>query len=207
MAFPTGSIANNTVYKIGNRAWVYNLALGVWDQVADNDTDASNLSGTLGEVTFPAGHCIQVKRINKAVSGDDAWQTFNFSSNAPSVVTVNSSNLEITGVSATSGNILIVTWNHGFLSTSSGNTCLTGIKIGSDPYATGMYQGGTNGAGSGRYAMVSQTSVTLGSSLSNATISAVASSPNQTAASLNWYSYSAGSFNHYPSMTIMEIQQ
>ena len=65
MAFPTGSIANNTVYKIGNRAWVYNLALGVWDQVADNDTDASNLSGTLGAgvnmsgVTFPAGHIIK----------------------------------------------------------------------------------------------------------------------------------------------------
>ena len=163
-------------------------------------------SGIIGSDVYPAGHCIQVKRINKAVSSD-AWQTFNFSSNAPSVVTVNSSNLEITGVSATSGNILIVTWNHGFLQTYSGNTCLTGIKIGSDLYATGMYQGGTDGSGAGRYAMVSQTSVTLGSSLSNVTISAMASSPNQTAASLNWYSYTTGSFNHYPSMTIMEIQQ
>ena len=55
MAFPTGSIANNTVYKIGNRAWVYNLALGVWDQVADNDTDASNLSGTLGSGVLKSG--------------------------------------------------------------------------------------------------------------------------------------------------------
>ena len=47
MAFPT-SPSDNQIYKIGNRAWVYDSTLGVWDQVADNDTDASNLSGTLG---------------------------------------------------------------------------------------------------------------------------------------------------------------
>ena len=74
MAFPTGSIADNTVYKIGNRAWVYDSTLGVWDQVADNDTDASNLSGTLGRgitmsgVTFPAGHIVQTTSVTSGTT-------------------------------------------------------------------------------------------------------------------------------------------
>jgi len=163
-------------------------------------------SGIVGSDVYPAGHVIQVKRIHKTTT-NDAFQTFNFSSSTPQVVTVNSSNLEITGVSATSGNILIVTWNHGFLQTASGNTCLTGIKIGSDLYATGMYQGGAGGVGAGRYTMISNTSITLGSSLSNVTISAVASAPNNSASKIDWYTYTVGSFNHYPTMTIMEIQQ
>ena len=48
MAFPTTSLVNNQVHKEGNRAWVYDSTVGVWDQVSDNDTDASNLSGVLG---------------------------------------------------------------------------------------------------------------------------------------------------------------
>jgi len=69
MAFPT-SPSNNQLYKIGNRAWVYDSTLAVWDQVSDNDTDASNLSGTLDDqhsLTFPAGHVIQtIKTISTA---------------------------------------------------------------------------------------------------------------------------------------------
>jgi len=61
MAFPT-SPSDNQVYKIGNRVWVYDSTLGVWDKVAGNDTNISDQTGTLGSgVTFPSGHVLQVK--------------------------------------------------------------------------------------------------------------------------------------------------
>ena len=37
MAFPTSSLTNNQVHKEGNRAFVYDSALGVWDQVREVD--------------------------------------------------------------------------------------------------------------------------------------------------------------------------
>jgi hypothetical protein len=61
MAFPTSSLTNNQVHKEGNRVWVYDSTLGVWDKVAANDTNISDQTGTLGSgVTFPAGHILQV---------------------------------------------------------------------------------------------------------------------------------------------------
>jgi hypothetical protein len=62
MAFPTSSLTNNQVHKEGNRAFVYDSALGVWDQVRETDrTDNKILHGEIGSgVTFPAGHIIQV---------------------------------------------------------------------------------------------------------------------------------------------------
>ena len=58
MAFPTSSLTNNQVHKEGNRAFVYDSALGVWDQVRETDrTENKILSGTIGSgVTFPAGN-------------------------------------------------------------------------------------------------------------------------------------------------------
>ena len=47
MAFPT-SPSDNQVYKIGNRVWVYDSTLGVWDKVAANDTNISDQTGVLG---------------------------------------------------------------------------------------------------------------------------------------------------------------
>ena len=32
MAFPTSGLTNNQVHKEGNRAFVYDTTLGVWDQ-------------------------------------------------------------------------------------------------------------------------------------------------------------------------------
>ena len=125
MAFPTGSIANNTVYKIGNRAWVYNLALGVWDQVADNDTDASNLSGTLGAgvnmsgVTFPAGHIIKITSHSSAASIDMSSNTEALESDANDIT-----------VSCTIGNILHITIAGGYVySSGSGFHFGPGMQI------------------------------------------------------------------------------
>ena len=63
MAFPTSSLTNNQVHKEGNRAFVYDSALGVWDQVRETDrTESKIFSGKIAsEVTFPAGFPIQVK--------------------------------------------------------------------------------------------------------------------------------------------------
>ena len=61
MAFPTSGLVNNLVHKEGNRAFVYDSALGVWDQVREADSSENKiLSGSIGsEVTFPAGHVVQ----------------------------------------------------------------------------------------------------------------------------------------------------
>ena len=61
MAFPTSGLTNNLVHKEGNRAFVYDSALGVWDQVRETErTENKFLSGTIGSgATFPAGHVIQ----------------------------------------------------------------------------------------------------------------------------------------------------
>ena len=67
MAIPTSSLTNNQVHKEGNRAFVYDSALGVWDQVRETDrTENKILSGeidsqilTLTNTTFPAGHILR----------------------------------------------------------------------------------------------------------------------------------------------------
>ena len=63
MAFPTSSLTNNQVHKEGNRAFVYDSALGVWDQVRETDiADGKNLYGEIGAgATFPAGHVLQIQ--------------------------------------------------------------------------------------------------------------------------------------------------
>ena len=61
MAFPTTGLSDNQVHKEGNRAFVYDSALGTWDQVKETDRAENKfLSGKLGSnVTFPAGHVLQ----------------------------------------------------------------------------------------------------------------------------------------------------
>ena len=60
MAFPTSGLTNNQVHKEGNRAFVYDSTLGVWDQVRETDRTENKIqSGTIGSgVTFPAGRHI-----------------------------------------------------------------------------------------------------------------------------------------------------
>ena len=77
MAFPTSSLTNNQVHKEGNRAFVYDSALGVWDQVRETDrTENKILQGEIGGTvsissgaTFPAGHVIQTIEINNLSAG------------------------------------------------------------------------------------------------------------------------------------------
>ena len=66
MAFPTSSLTNNQVHKEGNRAFVYDSALGVWDQVRETDKTENEILQTRisNEATFPAGHIIQLKHFH-----------------------------------------------------------------------------------------------------------------------------------------------
>ena len=71
MAFPTSGLSNNQVHKEGNRSFVYDSALGVWDQVRETDNKIHDPSvahsenkitqGVLSNtgLVFPAGHIIQ----------------------------------------------------------------------------------------------------------------------------------------------------
>ena len=72
MAFPTSGLSNNQVHKEGNRAFVYDSALGVWDQVKETSrTENKIFSGEIGaDVTFPAGHLINITHITKHWSGN-----------------------------------------------------------------------------------------------------------------------------------------
>ena len=80
MAFPT-SPSNNDIHKEGNRAWVYDSTLSVWNQVPEFDTypfgEPPNLTNTLHtrEPTPSAGQVIGV------------WS--NFSHNSSPIDTVN----------------------------------------------------------------------------------------------------------------------
>ena len=87
MAFPTSSLTNNQVHKEGNRAFVYDSALVVWDQVRETDrtefpteTELSKnviKSGEIGSrVTFPRGHVIKMSTFSR-LNGSAIQQTGN----------------------------------------------------------------------------------------------------------------------------------
>ena len=61
MAFPT-SPSNNQVHKEGNRAFVYDSALGVWDHVREADRGVSETLNLTSDVQFPSGKVNNVFR-------------------------------------------------------------------------------------------------------------------------------------------------
>ena len=56
MAFPA-SPSDNQVHKTGDRTFVYDSTLGVWDQLKEANPQET---GSISNVTFPAGHVLQV---------------------------------------------------------------------------------------------------------------------------------------------------
>ena len=81
MAFPTSSLTNNQVHKEGNRAFVYDSAIGVWDQVRETDrTENKILSGEIGSsVTGFVGikHAV-LWRVTSDFSGGDVNPIINW---------------------------------------------------------------------------------------------------------------------------------
>lgn len=82
MAFPT-SPSNNQIHEEtgSNRTYVYDSAIGVWDQVkGKTDVDGSHITGAIkDDVDFPAGHIIKI--YSKTMTGahgvgtSGAWVT------------------------------------------------------------------------------------------------------------------------------------
>ena len=82
MAFPT-SPSNNQIHEEtgSNRTYVYDSAIGVWDQVkGKTDVDGSHITGAIkDDVDFPAGHIIKI--YSKTMTGvhnvgtSNAWVT------------------------------------------------------------------------------------------------------------------------------------
>ena len=110
MAFPA-SPSNNDVHKEGNRAFVYDSALGVWDQVRETDRTENKISGTIhpttlgsgtigSGVTFPTGHIIQT--IFGPVS-----QT-NYNGTDMTTITATNTTASITKIYGNSSKILII---------------------------------------------------------------------------------------------------
>ena len=68
MAFPT-SPSNNQVHKEGNRAFVYDSVLGVWDHVREADRGVSETLNLTSDVQFPSGKVNNVFRFYDDSSG------------------------------------------------------------------------------------------------------------------------------------------
>jgi hypothetical protein len=71
MAFPQTSLTNNQVHKEGNRAFVYDSALGVWDQVRETDRTENKIQTQLihEQLSFRDG---QIEHIATVVGGGTA---------------------------------------------------------------------------------------------------------------------------------------
>ena len=119
MAFPA-SPSNNDVHKEGNRAFVYDSALDVWDQVRETDrTENKILSGDIsGNTTFPAGHVVQVATTVYTGAAIAIGQTATI---VPNI------NLEFWPVSS-SNKIMVQLWMNGIYTAQNGAGLRTGIQ-------------------------------------------------------------------------------
>ena len=196
------------VDTIKNKTGTQNTVLST-DGSGNVTIGSSTFSGTIGSnATFPAGHVIQVKRKQLTLDSND-YNENSFASSTPYVVNdTDGNNLEITNFSASSGNILFVTWNFGLIVTASGNVVLMGFKVDTTFYVTNFLQGGaeTSGNENRRFIGTCSGSITLSSAISNKTISATVSAPNNTNSDLLYYD-GYGGVTHTPSITVMEVQQ
>ena len=113
MAFPTSSLTNNQVHKEGNRAFVYDSTLGVWDQVREADiTDGKNLHGEIGGgVTFPSGHIL------RSFYDQSSGATYTVSTTAHHWLEMD---ITITGTNSTSDYLLIIMFFSSLHNNSSG---------------------------------------------------------------------------------------
>ena len=114
MAFPT-SPSNNQVHKEGNRAFVYDSALGVWDQIPEADRSEVDLRRT--GVTFPKGMVIQT-----VFHSDDT--NSNSDLNAYSNIPYRSLNTTITPTFSTSKILVMIVVSLGHQDSDTGHVRL-----------------------------------------------------------------------------------
>jgi len=208
MAFPA-SPSNNQVHKEGNRAFVYDSALGVWDQVRETDrTDNKILQGEIGSgVTFPAGHVINQWGVHKATPGSPSFSP----SATPAAIDYGSSNggkVEVTGITATQGNILCIFASPGDIQTTNTGTYAigTGFKIDGTNYINSSIQNANVHTYGIKFPLSLSFRHTVPSGFTNKTISAIAVKQSG-GGTLQIVATAINAMLYYVSMTIFEIQQ
>ena len=127
MAFPS-SPSNNQVHKEGNRAFVYDSTLGVWDQVRETDrTENKILSGDIGSgVTFPTGHIVQTKMISFNAAG--TARNMN-TSTTYLIMDLGQGPMQLSGITMTQGNLCHCTLGGMNWLSETDNTYSTFIQI------------------------------------------------------------------------------
>jgi len=208
MAFPA-SPSNNQVHKEGNRAFVYDSALGVWDQVRETDrTDNKILQGEIGSgVTFPAGHVVNQWGVHKATPGSPSFSP----SATPAAIDYGSSNggkVEVTGITATQGNILCIFASPGDIQTTNTGTYAigTGFKIDGTNYINSSIQNANVHTYGIKFPLSLSFRHTVPSGFTNKTISAIAVKQSG-GGTLQIVATAINAMLYYVSMTIFEIQQ
>jgi len=201
-----GTLADNSIDSDAyvdasiDNAHLADDAVGVAELSATGTASSSTfLRGDNAWAAAGGGKVVQVKtKIIDAASGGNGFAT---SSTTPAVVTCNSTNLEVTGFSATSGNILFVAWEYGDIEANvgSGANAAWGVRIGSSDHHThGFAQGSTKSS-----RCVSVGSILLGSDLTDETISATMTAPNGVNKETYFHNYGN---NPTVTMTVMEIE-
>ena len=195
------NVANLETAVVANTAKVTNYNQTLADINALDVTElgtvtSANLSNTA--IVYPSGHVIQTKV--KSIPLASSSNTFCTTAAVGAVINTNSQNLEVTGFSAASGNHILVNYSCGSTdSTSSGSNALLGVIIDGTKYANVMCN---------TLQLVNATVTfahTLGSSLSNATISAWLFAANSNNKCVYQHNYTS-SGNMVWTISVQEIQ-
>lgn len=159
--------------------------------------DLQTKSGLFG---FPTGHVIQT-RTKFIETANDGSNYFSSSATTGEVCVFNSTNLEITNFSASSGNRVFMTYNG--LSHTGDNpnhNGIMGFKIDSTRYATNIF------SGAGTSPITPQLVLDLSSDLTNVTISSMIAAPNSSEKKCYIHDYASFYGLTCVSMVVMEIQ-
>ena len=187
----SGSIEASTLAQTPNASLT-----GMTGTVGSGVTGSPNLN--LGNATFPAGHVIQTKV--KSISLATGSNSFCTAAPAGAAINVNSQNLEVTSFSATSGNHILVNYSCGSQdNTNSSNNGLLGLNIGGTKYPLIMCNTSKLSNATVTFAH------TLGSALSNVTISAWLFAPNSANKCVYQHNYDTPN-NAVWTISVQEIQ-
>jgi len=131
MAFPT-SPSNNQVHQEGNRAWVYDSGISVWDQVAPADFHDGQIQSS-GEISsnvqFPKGHVLQT-----FYAEDDGGE---FTIADPSHANTAYSEIDVTISGGKPGNsIVVILFLSSIYNTGNyGNSLYAGVRYSTDGWS------------------------------------------------------------------------
>jgi hypothetical protein len=165
---------------------------------------SGNLSNTA--IVYPAGHVVNQWGVHKATPGSPSFSP----SATPAAIDYGSSNggkVEVTGITATQGNILCIFASPGDIQTTNTGTYAigTGFKIDGTNYINSSIQNANTHTYGIKFPLSLSFRHTVPSGFTNKTISAIAQ--KQSGGGTLQIVATATSGAYYVSMTIFEIQQ